>query len=77
MSKDLLGFDAIRRVLTLRVVVQDEQKSKWIWENHLKGAQSVQENGIHVTGISSGDMFEENDRLLEKVEEFENDHNQD
>lgn len=62
-NKDLFGFDTERRVLTLVVTVQDAEKAKWIWENHLNGAGSVQENGVHVTAIANGDRLDKLDTL--------------
>lgn len=55
------------RVLTIRLTVTDHEKSKWIWENHLKSTTQM-DNGVQVTAITNGDLFKEVSELEDKLE---------
>lgn len=60
----------VGRILTLRVRITDHDKSKCIWDNHMKGVHDSP-MGFHIDTIADGDTFEERDDLEEKLHQYE------
>lgn len=44
----------IGRELIIRVIIKDDEKSKWIWQNHLDNDYS---NGVDVREIAEGNYY--------------------
>jgi hypothetical protein len=70
IQKDLFGNDSPIRIMSLRVQVLDQEKAKWIWENHLKG--DISGIGIRIDVIKNGDVFTERDELENELIDLKN-----
>lgn len=51
------------RILTIRVVITDPEKAKWIWDAHMGPDQ----HGVKVEAIAEGDVLTERDSLMDEV----------
>lgn len=58
------------RLLTVRLIVTDQSKAKeWLWN-----MKNNPELGIHITGLSDGDMFDRESLMEETLEKLEDDY---